>query len=733
MKSQTTRMISIPHPALTGALALSALMISGCARAQNAAPAVMAAPQKIEVPPKTPLAAPFAVVDWQPVALMNAAQKAAPGVKIGGEGAQWVGALAWSDDGKIAIWGTDVGGLFRSLDGGGTWEPCNVGYTPRGTTGLAFDPNNSRRVLSVGANSLSSNQHGIWLSENGAASWSQVLPADISGMRDFRDQLAFDPATYDDDAKLTRVVYWSRVGKDKANFGKITNHPALYKSLDGGRTWNELPDSEFLGQGIVKTAPRGGVIYVGTPAGVQRSSDGGKSWTQTLEGEITGLDVCAAAPGSVWATRADALLRSDDGGLTWQAVAGAGAIVKAEKTLRQVRVSPLDPNKIVLWRQGANYDYPRFASSDGGATWKESRIDKSLAFLPTNARQGVFAWNPTQPNTLLSTGGDYPTISTDGGQTYRWTGDGVNNMLIGGGVFHFNARYPDTIFFASQDYNGASTLDGGKTWKYQNVSGKGWGGFVYGGYALSPGVMVAGEAKSWGGPREITVTRDGGKTWTKTGYEFKGGGSSLGAPNDPNVVFADAWRSGDAGQTWTQMQGCARVLTADKIGNLWGASETGIVMSRDNGASWRAVAPREKVADLAVDPDGNWLLAVAGGDLWKCDGLKTEAPKWTKIEGLVPDQKGAPRVKSVAIDPVDSDLVYIATNRDVFCSNASAQRSRDGGVTWENLTRQTPLDGAIATGKDGAREAIWVRVHPQTREAWFSTSCYGTWKVAPPA
>ena len=451
------------------------------------------------------------------------------------------------------------------------------------------------------------------------------------------------------------------------------------------------------------------------------------------DGEITGLDVSLVAPGSVWATQADALYHSDDAGLTWQKVAGVAGIVKAEKTLRNVDVSPLDANKMVLWRQGANYDYPRFASNDGGATWKESKMDKSLAFLPTNARQSLFAWNPTQPDTLLSVGGDYPTISTDGGQTYRWTGDGVNNMLVGGGVFHFNAQNPNVAFFASQDYNGASTLDGGQTWKYQNVSGKGWGGFIYGGYALSPSVMVAGEAKSWGGPREITVTRDGGVTWSKTGHSFKGGGSSLGAPNDRNVVFADAWRSADAGQTWTEMQGCSRVYSASKNGDLWGVSETGIVMSSDNGASWRAVAPREKVADLAVDPKGNWLLAVADGVLWKCEGLKSDAPRWSKIENLVPDQKGAPRVKSVALDPTNPDLVYIATNRDVFASSASAQRSRDGGVTWENLTRQTPLDDKIATGKDGAREAIWVRVNPQTREAWFSTSCYGTWKIAPPA
>jgi hypothetical protein len=45
------------------------------------------------------------------------------------------------------------------------------------------------------------------------------------------------------------------------------------------------------------------------------------------------------------------------------------------------------------------------------------------------------------------------------------------------------------------------------------------------------------------------------------------------------------------------------------------------------------------------------------------------------------------------------------------------------------LTRQTPLS---QTGLDGGRESFIVRVHPVTRDAWFGTGCYGTWRYPPP-
>ncbi|MER3496931.1 MAG: hypothetical protein C4320_09320, partial [Armatimonadota bacterium] len=89
-------------------------------------------------------------------------------------------------------------------------------------------------------------------------------------------------------------------------------------------------------------------------------------------------------------------------------------------------------------------------------------MDATGAFVPQNARQGGVAWSPTDPKVLLSVGGDWPTRSTDGGRTLRYSGQGDNGILVGGPLA-FNPHVPGLLFIASQDYNGAGTRDGGRT------------------------------------------------------------------------------------------------------------------------------------------------------------------------------------------------------------------------------------------------------------------------------
>jgi hypothetical protein len=181
------------------------------------------------------------------------------------------------------------------------------------------------------------------------------------------------------------------------------------------------------------------------------------------------------------------------------------------------------------------------------------------------------------------------------------------------------------------------------------------------------------------------------------------------------------------------MQGATSVRTHDHAdGTLYGVREAKdqpsvVVTSTDQGLTWNDIfTVRGPIDDLAVDHPSDRVYVAMWGKLYRWE--KTTG-QLNEVNGLVPDQDGSPRVLSVAVDPVDPRIVYIAGNRNSFASNASAQRSTDGGATWTNLTRQLPLDG---TGLDGGRESHFVRVHPKTREAWFATNCYGVWIHAAP-
>ncbi len=674
-------------------------------------------------------AASTAAAQWRPVTFTNPELRAKG--TLTGDGCQWFRALAIAPtDGDFMLWCTDVGGLFRSLDGGRNWEPTNVGFDSRGSAAVAIDPHNANRVLVVAANSVPTRRNGIYLSTDKAASWQQVLPVEMSATRDMRRQIAFDPSTFDAEAGFTRVVYWSRLNVDPAHnpaWGHTVTEPGFYKSTDGGQTWERVPGGEKMADAQIAVHPTRGYVYAINAQGVFISRDGALTWELILEGErARGIAVSPAAPDSLWVNFPDRIVRSDDSGATFQAIEGVSAIVAERSSLHDISVSASDPKRINIWRNSPNWHWPRFTSEDGGATWTEAKIDKSRVIVPTNSRQGHTSIHPTNPDIVLSAGGDYPMISRDGGRTYTLAGNGVNNIYIGG-AFNFSTTNPDVIYLGSQDYATLLSTDGGENWTYLEPGQKGWGGFNYATYASSADVIIAGETEFWGGPLRRALSFDQGKTWdiSKELIEPK---FSYGCPRDENVLFAGKHRSADGGRTWAPMEGATSVRTHDfSDGTLYGVREARdqpnvVLTSADHGVTWTELfTVRGPIDDLAVDHARGRVYVVFWGKLHQWERASGQL---TEVTTLVPDQDGAPHVRSVAIDPVDPTIVYMAGNRNVFASNASAQRSRDAGKTWENLNRQTPLDG---TGLDGGRESHFVRVHPKTREAWFATNCYGVW------
>lgn len=646
---------------------------------------------------------------WTPVPLVSAEMRARG--HRGGEGGQWPRSVAFApSDPGFALFGTDVGGLFRSFDGGVTWSPCNVGFLPRGAADLEVDPRDPNRVLAVGMNSGPGAHHGLYLSLDRGGSWRPVLLANICSVDDRRDQVAFDPQS--------DAVYWSRIRHDQEAWGnKPEVKPRLYRSLDRGLTWEELPQSESWGGSWIKVHPRTGRVVAGNERGVFLSDDRGMSFRQTFQGEVTGLDVAGnrvfvSTPTQVWV--------SVNSGASFRALAAPP--VESGHVLRGVKVSPANPRRLAIWRQSPpdTWNWPRFVSHDGGQSWMEARKDATGAFLPDNAREALYAWSPKQPDVLLSLGGDWPTRSTDGGLTQRFSGQGVNGVLVGG-RFAWSLHSPGTLFFGSQDYNGAITRDSGRTWNYTPISDHAWGGFAYGGYAVTSKLLVVGNAAGWGAPRILRVSRDGGKSFVDTGIELAGPDVSYGDPTNPDIAFAFNHRTTDGGKTWSKMRGCEGVFSHwGRV--LYGREGARVVRSADHGASWSTVVELPApVEDIAAGADK--LFAVAAEKAYAWDGASL---RWIETPR---DPGFGDSVRTVAVDPTDPRVVYMGRAGNFYATQFAVLRSLDAGQTWSNLTRTTPLEpGAV----DGGREAICIRVHPKTREAFVSTSCYGIWKVAGP-
>ncbi len=688
---------------------------------------------------------------WQPLPLVTAAQRTA-GVLPGGEGCQYPCALAVDPvGGQVLLYGTDVGGIFRSADGAGHWQPADLGWKAVGAINFAFDSRDPQRVLAVG--SASGNQgvqsDGLYLSLDQGRSWSQVLAVPrIELSHDDRTMLAFDPSSSDAAHPLSRTVYFA--------LQDCPNHQAgLYRSGDGGRTWIQAATGAAYGgaQGPVFVAVPGaadapGALVIGSRGGLFRSTDHGATFTRIGEaGAIEGLATVDSAPGKVWASRGAGLLRSDDGGRTFAAIPQDGSV----KRFARISVSPADPQRIATRDFDGNQ---RRISHDGGRTWKTATaIYNREEFIPADLRTDyrdrniIVAWHPTDPNVAWATGpGDLLWRSDDGGVTFTWANNGINNVMIGG-LFNFAVNDPQILYFGSQDYNGGLTRDGGTTWSFINLTisnttqavrqggndADSWG-WVYGGYSPDGTVIYGGNNEYQGKHSDLWISFDGGRTSERKVEGLSGAQVSISDPRDPQVLFCWGWRSADRGRSWTKMTGCDGVFTVSAAADrtLYGRAGAAVVRSTDHGSTWQTLTTlKAELTDLAYDQRADRVWATADKVLYRCDG-PTFAPV-AVTDRLPKDHFGSTMLATtVAIDPVEPQVVYVgALGTGLWVQrDATVARSLDGGATWERLTCNPDY---LAEGwVTGGQMTSALRVNPASRWLYAATCCYGWWRFPPP-
>jgi photosystem II stability/assembly factor-like uncharacterized protein len=262
-------------------------------------------------------------------------------------------------------------GLYKSIDAGKTWTHLGL-RDGQQIPYIIVDPRNANRlfVAVLGHPYGPSEERGVYRSADGGRTFEKVLSKDENtGASD----LEFDPKNPD----IVYACLWEQRQGPWENGAWAGTNGGIFKSIDGGTTWRQLTrglPAEGVVQADIAIAPSDGSRIYATVANPQtvriyRSDDAGENWTQITTdnrpaGRIGGGDLPVPV---VDPKNADTVIiastvsyRSKDGGKTWVALRGA----PGGDDYQRPWISPVDSNIIAMASdQGA------IVSVNGGETW----------------------------------------------------------------------------------------------------------------------------------------------------------------------------------------------------------------------------------------------------------------------------------------------------------------------------------------------------------------------------
>jgi photosystem II stability/assembly factor-like uncharacterized protein len=234
--------------------------------------------------------------------------------------------LVTPSDASSLVLGTHDG-LYRSADGGRTWEQATLA----GQDAMNLAHAKQGVVWAAGHDVLAK-------SKDGGQNWQDVQPEGLPSL-DVHG-FAVDPSD-------RRTLYAAIAGQ------------GLFRSSDGGRSFG--PISREVGPGVMALAvtPDGRILAGEMQGGLMVSADAGKTWKRTLDAGLMGLAVNPKDPRRILATGPGILL-SRNGGRTWTEAfpvgAGAGPVAWA----------PSEPQTAYV----VGFDQALYKTTDGGETWQ---------------------------------------------------------------------------------------------------------------------------------------------------------------------------------------------------------------------------------------------------------------------------------------------------------------------------------------------------------------------------
>ena len=598
-------------------------------------------------------------------------------------------------------------GIYKSIDGGKTWTHLGL-RDGQQIPMIAVDPRNPNRlfVAVLGHPYGPNEERGIFRSLDGGRTFQKVL---------YRDEntggidVILDPTN----AQIVYAALWEARQGPWENAAFLGPNSGVYKSVDGGSTWRQLggglPVGELLGRAGLEVSPSNPkrlYAIAGTKAesgGLYRSDDAGETWQRMNDDERLW-----GRPGDFNEVRADpknadvvyvanvVTWKSTDGGKTFSALRGA----PGGDDYHRLWINPDNPEVILnASDQGA------VITVNGGATWSSwynqataqmfhinadnafpyrvcgGQQESGSACVPSRGEEGQITFRDWTPVGVEEYGYAVPDpLDPDivyGGRITRFdrrtrTAEDVRPKPLRGNDYRvvrtqpvvFSGADPRILFYASNTL--WKTTNGGRAWTQisPDLTRKEWSvpasvGKYIGTPAAEPkqrGVIYAiapsplDVNRIWAGTDDglIHVTTDGGKNWsdvTPSALVPWAKVSIVEASHfDANTAYAaintfrlddlkpHIYRTRDGGKTWTHITrgipdgGIINVVREDAKtrGLLFAGSENEVYVSFDDGERWQSLRlnmPASSIRDLIVKDD-DVAVATHGRGFWILDDIE---------------------------------------------------------------------------------------------------------------
>jgi photosystem II stability/assembly factor-like uncharacterized protein len=630
------------------------------------------------------------------------------------------------------------GGVWKTTDGGLSWQPVSDSAFRSGSIGaIAVAPSDPNVIyVGTGESPLRGNVSpgdGMYRSTDAGKTWTHV------GLRD-AGQIADIEVHPRDENLAYAAVLGHAFGPNPAR--------GVYRTRDGGRTWDRIlfrsDSAGAIDLAMDPSNPR--IIYAafwqaqrgawfmssgGSGSGLFKTTDGGDTWVDITRrpglpkgviGKI-GITVAPARPERVWAiveAEDGGVFRSDDAGATWRRL-------NEDRNLRQrawyythIHADPKDPETVYVLNVGF------WRSVDGGRTF---------ATIGTPHGDNHALWvAPNDPNRMIE--------GNDGGANVSLTGGTSWTTLMNQPTAQFyhvttTTHFPYRVCGAQQDNSTvciASRSDGAIDRTDWYEVGGGESGYISA-RADDPDIVFAGSYGGYlsrydhrnGQTRNVNIWPDNpmGSGAGDNKYRFQWTFPIVHSPQNPNVLYASAqmlFKSANDGQSWEAISGdltrndrtrqgpSGGPITKDNTSveyynviftvapspldsnTVWTGSDDGLVhVTRDGGRNWTNVTPRdlgEALISIIEVSHYDAGTAYVAATRYKFDDFRPYIYKttdygrtWRRVVAGIPDNHF---IRVVREDPARRGLLYAGGEFGIYVSF-------DDGGAWQSLRLNLPV------------------------------------------